>query len=480
VGFYLNAAFWFLVGAVPAAYYLPRISEFQARRVALFFLVVGAGGLLIRSVEVFFLFFGIAVLGFAGTKKLGILYPAFLFAVPSGVSYRIPFPGLNYLVDLNPNVLLSLVAIPAILAGREKTPRNSIGTIILIWSTVECVLIARGTNQTATNILRYASISLLENYVPFLLVAKYISHSAAFRACIHYFGVAALLIAAIGIWFKLRGWDIYTAIVGRGGGGMMSRGGVLRSGVTVPAVLYGYLAILGGAVLLAYRKLQAKRSLLLVWVGISIAALFFSTSRGAIFALIIWSGSFYVYTRENRAQRNTLYIMTAIASFFIISASAALDFSAIDPYGTFAYRQLLIEVSLVQFFEHPLFGQVDYIETERFDVLLQGQGIVDIVNSFIAVGLMFGLAGLVPFVLLFILPIQMVLKTSRTIPEDALGEGLNARQIGHGLAATITGYAALLMTVSMVSYIQTLIFIFAAFAVAYRQVGRNAELAERT
>jgi hypothetical protein len=473
---YLNAAFWFLVGVVPAAYFLPRIRGIDGWRVGAFFILAGGASLVLRSPPLFFFLYGSFAVALTGWSRLALFYPAFLIAVPEGIEYTVPFPGINYLIELDPGFFMALLLIPVAFSSRMKTARNPLGAIIIFWAIIEALLAARGAQQTATNILRFVVVSVISGYVPFKALAKGTATRENFRQAIWFTGAGMLLMGAIGLWFKLRRWDIFLHVVGRGGGAMFSRGGVLRTGGSMPAVLYGYTSFIGAAILLQYRHLKSRAfPPFWAWVAVGVAAVSMSTSRGAILGAIAFVAAFWVYTRQNDAQRNTIYALFGVGALFLSTVITTIDLSWIDSYGTFAYRQRIFQVSIEQYVSAPLFGQTNYLSNPRFDQLVQGEGIVDIVNSFLQVALAQGSAGLIPFIAIFVISIRMTLKASRVIPKDALGEGLNAQLIGQGLAAAIFSYAVLLNTVSMVSYMKDFVFIFAGLAVAYRQVAQEEE-----
>ena len=65
------------------------------------------------------------------------------------------------------------------------------------------------------------------------------------------------------------------------------------------------------------------------------------------------------------------------------------------------YRTKLLENSWIVIQRNPVFGSVDYLETPEMQEMIQGQGIIDVVNTYIQVALNTGLVGLGLFVLFF-------------------------------------------------------------------------------
>src|SRR4029450_1529511 len=97
----------------------------------------------------------------------------------------------------------------------------------------------------------------------------------------------------------------------------------------------------------------------------------------------------------------------ALASFL------ALPVVAISPIGskilgllpfighidtnTISYRQQLLEASWGVVMQNPLFGSSHFLRTDALQNLRQGEGIIDLVNTYVAVALVSGLVGLTIF-----------------------------------------------------------------------------------
>jgi O-antigen ligase len=61
------------------------------------------------------------------------------------------------------------------------------------------------------------------------------------------------------------------------------------------------------------------------------------------------------------------------------------------------YRNNLFDKSLIVIQKNPLFGSVDYLHTPEMQSMVQGEGIVDVVNSYLGVALEYGLICLALF-----------------------------------------------------------------------------------
>jgi O-antigen ligase len=133
-----------------------------------------------------------------------------------------------------------------------------------------------------------------------------------------------------------------------------------------------------------------------------------------------------------------------------------------DP-GSERYRSALFENALIVIERNPLFGSSAFLEEPEMLRMVQGQGIIDVVNTYLQIALEFGLIGLILFVLFFfIVGAKLV--------------GLSLRS-GRG-AVNYTGMLAILLsmlftiaTVSSVSVIPFIYWIFGGLCVALIRIG---------
>ncbi|NJK42306.1 MAG: O-antigen ligase family protein [Aquincola sp.] len=65
--------------------------------------------------------------------------------------------------------------------------------------------------------------------------------------------------------------------------------------------------------------------------------------------------------------------------------------------GNVTYRAQLIDRALIVFWQNPIFGSLYFISNPVLEEMRQGQGIIDIVNSYVGVALAYGGIGLLLF-----------------------------------------------------------------------------------
>jgi O-antigen ligase len=131
--------------------------------------------------------------------------------------------------------------------------------------------------------------------------------------------------------------------------------------------------------------------------------------------------------------------------------------------GSVTYRQRLFEVSMLVFWQSPLFGSFDYINNPLMEEMRQGQGIIDIVNSYLAVSLAHGVVGLVLFVGPFLTVLVACWRTHRRTGH--LDPGSEA--VGRAVLACMIGILVTIATVSSISVVPTIYWMVLGLGVAY-------------
>ena len=144
--------------------------------------------------------------------------------------------------------------------------------------------------------------------------------------------------------------------------------------------------------------------------------------------------------------------------------------------STVEYRIRLLEQAAKLFQQNPLFGAANYRETPEMEVMRQGQGIIDVVNSYIDIGLSYGIIGLGIFLFIFLGLFFIVLKKIRTLPpeqEDLIN-------IGRSLYAILGAILFIIATVSSINYLPIFYWLFAGLCSAYIRLCNSAVAIAKT
>lgn len=81
------------------------------------------------------------------------------------------------------------------------------------------------------------------------------------------------------------------------------------------------------------------------------------------------------------------------------------------------YRERLLDNSLIVIERNLWFGSFDFRKTPEMQSMVQGQGIIDIVNTYLNLALRFGVVGLALFVAFFASALLSLRKTLRTFAD---------------------------------------------------------------
>jgi len=233
--------------------------------------------------------------------------------------------------------------------------------------------------------------------------------------------LAMLMLFGIGVWFVLRPPEKsrrYTMV------GLVMLGGMLATISRGPLLALAILVV--GLVLL--RFMSARRFLLLTVVFVVAAAIAWSMGLGD-----------QVVEAINNAS----------------GADKQADFNVI-------YRQELLKTSVALIQQSPWFGVPNYLD--QMTNLKQGDGIVDLVNTYLIVTLNVGVAGLALFMLPFLIVLQ---RLASTLPQEP---GPLRRERLAWLPLTLAVMAAV-FTVSPVSIIRAILVWVVALGLANLQEG---------
>jgi len=145
-----------------------------------------------------------------------------------------------------------------------------------------------------------------------------------------------------------------------------------------------------------------------------------------------------------------------------------LPFVGSTSSDTVSYRELLLKVSLEQIRDFPLFGSTYYLAAPRMQVLIQGEGIIDIVNTYLEIALQFGYLGLLLFLIIGLgIPLKLFSYRKKVNASTA--------SIGNVLFMMLIAILVVIGTVSTLGNPQIFPFVFTIFgiSVAYMKICRG-------
>lgn len=265
--------------------------------------------------------------------------------------------------------------------------------------------LARDT--TVTNFIRLLLNIGMDYAFPYFILSRSVRTMDDVRLCMVWLTCAAVIISIILLYEARTGWPIYNGLYDRHGIVadllVKTRGGVLRAGgpfleSTSMAMVLVFCLLAAWLSRPAFRsKLHYLGILLLLLVGLSAPQ-----SRGAWIGLFIgmtvadlYRGRIVLLLRRCALAGLAWGILMGLAQVSpYVSETIGLSGGSVD---TVDYRERLFERGLEEFKKSPLVGYSFPEAMIRLDDLRQGEGIVDLVNTYIFIALISGAIGLLIF-----------------------------------------------------------------------------------
>jgi hypothetical protein len=422
------------------------------------------------------------------------LYILLLFAVPA-FEQEIPGFGLiNYIFDLNHVRLLNLVILLPMAVrfmqradGPERPHRLAdvlVGTYLLF------VLAIQGASGTITAIIRLSFYLFIDFWLPYYVISRALRDMRAFREFAATCVLSISVIALVAMFEVARSWLLYEGL--RGALNIHSEalmyltrgdGGLLRALASVGGpITLGYLMMLGlGMLVFILPHVQNRLVRVLAVLALSgglIAALSRGPWVGAVALLMVTLGI------GHGAGKRIAWIVGGGGTALLLLLLSPLGQPIIDhlPFigtvdeGNVVYRQRLLELSMLVLWQNPLFGAIDYIVNPLLEEMRTGLGIIDIVNTYLAVALGYGLVGVFLFVCPFVHSLWSTWNARRLV-----GAGNpEAERLGRVLLGCIVGILVTIGTVSSIGVVPTMYWLLVGACSAYVGMCRALALPPQT
>lgn len=399
-----------------------------------------------------------------------------------------PIPGMgliNFFFDLSHARLLELlILLPAFLFLRRQSDTTSFGRTgsdkaLAGYLILTSVLYLRDPN--VTNALRQVFYIFIDVFLPFYVISRSLKNLQAFRDALLCLVLATMIVALLAFFEFSKHWLLYSAVsqtlgLEDGMTGYLPRDGLLRALVTAgQPIALGFLMAVGIGIYLFIQRSIKNKLLRRTGMTILAAGLFAPLSRGP------WVGTavllvVFLATGRYAVRRLMTLALTIILALPLISVLPGgekiinlLPFIGSTETENVDYRERLITNSVIVIKRNLLFGSIDYLHTPEMESMRQGQGIIDIVNSYIRVALDTGLIGLGLFVAFFAMTLSGIHRGMRSIPDKDSEEYL----LGRALFATLLSIMLIIFSVSSITIIPTIYWSVAGLGVAYAQMIRK-------
>ncbi len=413
--------------------------------------------------------------------KLGLVLFV-LLAIPL-IKVEIPgIAGIRYIIDFDYFRLISLtVIVPAVLleAKHKKTSENRSGApdkLLYAYLLLNIALIYLAGSLTGA--LRTGISNLLDFVFPYLFASRFAQSYQLIRAAVTSYVIGASVIAGIGTVEFLKSWLLYSSLenalgVDWGYGSYLKREGILRAmGTSGQAIPFGYTMAVGFCLALGLGKQFKSKTAWGLCLCLLTMGMIASYSRGPWVGAAVGVLAFILASPN--ASKNVLRLcLVALVLGPILALSPLGDKlfqAATVESGNFDYRQRVFEVSIGVIMNNPLFGAWNAVYAPAMQELKQGQGIIDIVNTYIAIGLRSGLLGLSLFAGFFIVICIRLWRKFRSMGKE--NEAL--QDIGRGLFSTLACILTTIATVSSITFIPIVYYLIAGLSVSFLYISSTA------
>lgn len=401
----------------------------------------------------------------------------FVAAPPVLVAMR-GFGSINNLFVLSYQHYLAVLLLLPLLLSRNKDQFRTGLPFFLIFSYVLLVAVLFLRETTITNSLRHSISLILMSLVPFWVLSTRITKEEHMRVVITALLFGLMPVTLMAFFEFVRGWHLYASSGNWVDASYGGREGLLRASASmlapIPLGTIMMASIMLAAGLPIDRLARVWRFLLFASLVLGLIA---SLSRGPWIGGLV--GLIVFLLTGKSAVKNLLKFLGvgAIAIMLALVSPAGDKIYRLIPFvgkadetseSTEEYRVRLLENSLIVINRHPILGSVDYLNEPELQEMIQGEGIIDIVNTYLQVALETGLVGLMLFVSFFGSIVSMLARVIWSMPDSEA----SLKRMLRGLLAAMVGVLFTIFTVSSVSITAYLYWTLAGLCVGGTHIGR--------
>tara|TARA_B110000503_G_scaffold13561_2_gene18422 strand:+ start:219 stop:1685 length:1467 start_codon:yes stop_codon:yes gene_type:complete len=450
-----------------------------------YWLIISTLSFLVSNTWIYFVTIAI-ILGYANQSKSDKL-PLFFAISCAAPLYTFSIPGfgmINYLITLNYASLLTLFLLMPQAHNIKKLPISNYPFYSAVGLYVVMISILDARETTTTHSLRLFVTYIISILIPFMAISRSIVSSEGLKKCLFALALCLAPLALAGCFESLKYWKLYSSAIAHilGDDNVQRyglRGNSLRaSALFASPIAFGYMMVIGIGLVGFCKKYTRKKHMCNFVIVIFLTALYYTKARGPWLGLIvmivlyIWSGSnrFGNFTKFSLASVITILALSATSfGAKLISMLPFMSSAESHETSTVDYRIKLLEQAWLLFREHFMFGLANYRDTPEMEVMRQGQGIIDVVNSYVDIALNYGIVGLGIFSFIFFGLLINILGVIRRLPPDQI----DLINIGRALYCILGSIIFIIFTVSSINYIPIFYWLIAGLSSGYIRLCTN-------
>jgi hypothetical protein len=373
----------------------------------------------------------------------------------------------------------SVIPTPHVWGMRRSRGRRRPGAVfwmdVLVIAWIALQLILYLPYDSVTHTVRRGFLFFVDVLVLYYVVSRLCTKRHAIVEAMAAFVLVCTIYAPLAVFESLKSWLLYAEIgevwATPPNPDYLFRSGTLRAQVSVGhALTLGYLISMAIGFWLYLRSLAGstlRARMVVFWLSIGLLA---SYSRGP---WLVALGVFLAYVAfANGLSRllKTSFGFALIGGAVLISplrdrVIANLPFVGTVDAHNVLYRQRLAEKSWELIQENPFLGDLFFMS--RLEDLRQGQGIIDLMNAYAAIGMSFGVVGLLLVFGFFLVGMWGVYRYGR----NSLGGDEQEKKLGLVLIVCMGGTLIMLSMGGMGTGVEKMFYILAGLAAGYVQFG---------
>jgi O-antigen ligase len=406
--------------------------------------------------------------------------------------FAIVFPPISYtlgnLGDLNQltelrvarlgaMILLVPAALQLFARPTSSRPAWLIWTDSLFFAYYALRIILNIPHSPATLILRTTVESTIDTLIPYYVFSRGLHTQEEIKKVLAWMGLGFIFAASVALIEFAGQRNLYAELQGIYGVTWqltlrLTRGAYLRTQAMTPQPLVlGFLLVYGATCTAIFFRAGQRKFSSLLTLGAFTAAILTTFSRGPIVGAFV-AIAVLLALRTGKAMRFKFGVLGVVAAAVVLRI-LGLDNAAVMTIGgmlgggaaglqTIDYRQELLDTSLALIKQSPWFGVPNY--AYYMQGLRQGEGIIDLVNSFLAIALDAGLVGLAMYILPFVIIANQLLNKlthAENAPEAQLGRFAN------NFVALICASLVMIFTTSTFAVMPFLLLVLIAVPIAW-------------
>ncbi len=387
--------------------------------------------------------------------QAGMVTAIGLFAAPA-LQTEVVVGGL-YLFPWTVQSTLGLSGLIAWAIAPGRTVKAPIWADITMMIVIATLVVINARGGPPIGYLRELVDLTFVYFIPVYVITRSARDAADWRMMLTAMAAVGIILAVI-VLYEVRGtWPLYAPLSQHFGFDLNGvvvkwRGGMMRAyGPMSEATNMGFVTVICFAAALAVRSAFRSNLHYVAVVGLIAFSALGPQSRGGLvgIAVAVVISSFYRrgVTGSVQVAAATALLAGAYAAAMVVgTVGNQISTSLNEATGTGDYRAELWRRGMEEFWKNPVWGDSSLNVISRMPDMVQGEGIVDFVNSYLYFALFAGGIGVTLFCLGFIIPMaRLAMIRKRLTP-------LSPERDVAGFCAALLGSAAVMLVFT--SYLQ--------------------------